>query len=124
MWSHAYGRSVGYLRVLWSRGCKVPYVYLTGSVRFTHGHPKGPCGFHTGMETSVGSVLREVRSRADAVWAWEYPYDQWCRALRGPVSPASARSEYIYQAKHDYVTFDPLGSGKLLTGLLWARNSW
>ena len=48
-----------YLRVLWSRGCKIPYMYLTGSVRFTCGHPRGPGGFHTGMGTSVRSVLRE-----------------------------------------------------------------
>ena len=48
-----------------------------------------------------------VRSRANAVQAWEYPYDRWGRALRGPVRPASARLGYIYQAKHGYVTFDP-----------------
>ena len=59
LWSHAYGRSMGYLRVLWSGGCKLPYVYLTGSVRFTCGHPWGPCGFHTGMATTVRSVLPE-----------------------------------------------------------------
>ena len=92
----------------WSRGWKIPYVYLTGYVRFTCGHPRGPCGFHTGMGTSS-------RSRADAMRAWEYPHDQWCRALRGPVGHTSARSCYIYQTKHDYVTFDQLGPGRLLT---------
>ena len=60
LWSHAYGCSMGYLLVLWSRGCKIPYVYPTGSVRFTRGHPRGPCGFHLGMGTSVCSVFREV----------------------------------------------------------------
>ena len=125
LWSHAYGRS-SYLRVVWSRGCKIPYVYLKGSVRLTCEHPKGPCGFHTGIGTSVRSVLRE-------------PYDpvrtpcglgNICAIsgagplIRDLVRPASARSDYIYQAKHDYVTSDPLGPGRLLTGLLWARNHW
>ena len=53
------------------------------------------------------SFERTVRSRADAKRAWEYPYGRWCRALRGPVRPASTHLGYIYQAKHDYVTFDP-----------------
>ena len=44
------------------------------------------------------------------------PYDQWCRVLRGLVRPASARSSYIYQAKHDYATFDPLWPTRLLIG--------
>ena len=57
---HAYGPSMGYLRVLWSRGCKIPYVYLTGYVRFTCRHPRGPCGFYTGMGASLRSVLREL----------------------------------------------------------------
>ena len=30
--------------------------FLTGSVSFTCGHPMGPCGFHTGIRTSVSSV--------------------------------------------------------------------
>ena len=64
-------------------------MYLTGSVRFTSGQPRDPCGFHKGMGTSVPS-------RANAVRAWGY----------------------IYQAKHEYVTFDPLGSERLLTDLL------
>ena len=51
---------MGYLRVLWSRGCKIPYVYPTGSIRFTRGHPRGFCGFYSGMGASVRSVLREV----------------------------------------------------------------
>ena len=60
LWSHAHGRSMGgYLHVLWSRGCKIPYVYLTGSIRFMCGHLRGPCGFHTTIGTSVHSVLRE-----------------------------------------------------------------
>ena len=117
LWSHAYGPSVGYLHVLLSRGwgdtIRVPYRTRKVQVR-------APCGFRTGMGTSVRSVLRELyRSRADAMRAWEYTFNRWCRTLQGPVRPASARSGYIYQAKHDYVTFDPLGPGKLLTGLLW-----
>ena len=40
-------------------GLQDPYVYLISSVRFTCGPPRGPCGFHTGMGTSVRSVLRE-----------------------------------------------------------------
>ena len=39
---------------------EIPYVYLTGSVRFMCGHPKVPCRFHTGMGTSVRSVLMEL----------------------------------------------------------------
>ena len=58
-WSHANERSVGYLHVLWSRDCKIPYMYLTCSVRLAFGHPRVPCGFHTGMGTSVRLVLRE-----------------------------------------------------------------
>ena len=65
-----------------------------------------------------------IRSRANAVRALEYPYDKWCRALWGPVRPASARSGYNYYVKHDYVTFAPLGPGIILTGLIWARNRW
>ena len=110
-----------YLRVLWSRGCKIPYVYLTDSVRFTCRYPRGPCGFHTGMGTSIAGT---VWSRVDAMRALQYPYGQWYRALRDPVSPASANSGYIYQAIHEYVTFDSLGPGRLLTGLLWARIHW
>ena len=112
---------MGYLRILWSRGCKIPNVY-TGSVRLTCGYPKVPCGFHEDIRTF--RFAGTVRSRVDAVLAWKYPYDQWRKALRGPVRPASARSGYIYKAKHDYVTLDPLGPGKLLTGLLWARKGW
>ena len=72
LWSHANGRSMGYLRVIWSRGWKIRTCTL--HVRFTCGHPMNICGFHMGMGTSI-------RSRADAVRAWEYLYDQWCRAL-------------------------------------------
>ena len=77
LWSHANGRSMGYLRVIWSRVeryVRVPYMLR----KFTCGHPIGLCGFHMGVGTSI-------RSRADAVRAWEYLYDQWYRALRGPV---------------------------------------
>ena len=91
-------------------------MYLTGSVSFTCGHPRDPCGFHGDIRTF--SFAGTVRSRADAVRGWEYPYDQLCRALQGQMRPASARSDYIYQAKHDYVTFAPSGPGRLLTGLL------
>ena len=56
-------------------------------------------------------LVQVCGSRMNAVRAWKYPNDQWCRALPDPVRPASARSGYIYQAKRDYVTFDPLGSG-------------
>ena len=100
-------------------GCKI--LYLTGSVRVTCGYPRGPCGFHTGMGTSVAGT---VRCRVDAVRAWQYPYDLWYRALRDQVRPVSPRSGHIYQAIHDYVTSDPLGPGRLLTGLPWARNPW
>ena len=48
---------VSYLHVLLSRGCKIPYMYLTSSIRFTCGYPRGHCGFHT---------------------AWEHPYVQFC----------------------------------------------
>ena len=86
---------MGYLRVLWSRGCKIPYVYLTGSVRFT-------CG-------TLGAPVDSIR-------ALEHPYvqvcgnrtvpcDQWCRALHGLVWTANARLCYIYQAKHGPVHF-------------------
>ena len=51
---------MGYLHVLWSRDCKIPYVYLTGSVRLMCRHPRGPCGFRTGMATALHSVLRET----------------------------------------------------------------
>ena len=116
---------MGYMRVLWSRGCKIPYVYLTGYIRFKCGHPRGPCGFLTGMGTSVRTVFGELYGRADAVRAW----DRWCRVLWGPVRPASAHlvypvrpasahSGYIYQTKQDYVMFDTLGQGRLLSGLL------
>ena len=104
MWSHAYGRSMGYLHVLWSRGCKIPYVYLTCSVRFTCGPTKGTCGFLSGMGTSVSSVLREPYG----------PVRMPCglgntrtisggSAFLGPVRPATVRSGYVYQVKHDYV---------------------
>ena len=70
-----------------------------------------------GMGTSVRSVLRElygpVRIPCGLV---NIHTTGGAGALR---RPASARSGYIYQAKHDYVTFDPLGPGRLLTGLLW-----
>ena len=59
LWSHAYRRSIGYLRVVWPRGCKIPYVYINGSVRFKCEHFKARCGFHTGMGTSVRLVLRK-----------------------------------------------------------------
>ena len=81
LWPHAYGRS-SYLRVVWSRGCKIPYVYLKGSVRFTCEHPKGtlwiPYG-HWNIRTF--SFAGTVRSRADAVRAWKYLCDQWCRSF-------------------------------------------
>ena len=56
------------------RYVRVPYRLR----KFTCGHPMGLCGFHMGVGTSI-------RSRADAVRAWEYLYDQWYRALRGQV---------------------------------------
>ena len=36
--------------------------YRTGSVSFACKHPRGSYGFHTGMGTSVRSVLRELYS--------------------------------------------------------------
>ena len=114
-----------YLRVLWPRGCKIPYVYLTGSMRFTCGHPRGLWIPYGHGNIRMFSFAGTVRSHADTGCAWEYLYDQWRRALRCPVSPASASSGYIYQDEHAYVTFDPFGPGRLLTtGLLWARNRW
>ena len=47
-----------YLCVLWSRDCKLPYVYLTCSVRLTCRYPRGLCGYHTGMGTSVAGTVR------------------------------------------------------------------
>ena len=44
------------------------------------------------------------------------------QGVRGPVRPASARSGYIYQGKHDYVTYDPLGPGRLLTDPLGTKS--
>ena len=88
MWSHAYGCSMGHLCFLWSRSCKISYVYLDGSVRYTCGHLRGPYGFYTHMGTSVHSVLREpygpVRmlcglgntrtiSGAGPYWVWWIP---------------------------------------------------
>ena len=78
----------------------------------------------------------------DFIRAWEHPYIQFCgnrtvpcglghtRTISGaapfvgPVRPVSARSGYIYYFKHDFVTFDPLGPARLLTGLLLARDRW
>ena len=64
------------------------------------------------------SFAGTVWPRSDVVRAWGYPYDQWYGVRSGP------RSGSVYQAKHDYVIFDPLGPGRLLTGLLGARNRW
>ena len=121
LWSHTYGRS-SYLRVVWTRGCKIPYVYIKGSVRFMCEHPRGPCGFHTGMGTSVRSVLQKPYDPVRT----PYGLGNIC-AISGPgplirdlLRPASN----IFQAKHDYVTSDPLGQGRLLTGILWARTHW
>ena len=83
LWAHAYGRSMGYLRVLWSRGCKIPYVNLTGSVRFTCGHHRGPCGLHAGMRTSVRSVLPSDFARS--VLPSDFARVYTCLALTGPV---------------------------------------
>ena len=92
--------------------------FVTGlRIRFMCGYPRGPLGFHMGMGTSIHSVLQEPYSPVQMLC----PYDQWCRALRGPVRPVSAGLGYIYQAKQDYVTFDPLGPTRLLTGLLWVE---
>ena len=49
---HKPGYSMGYLHVFWLRVCEIPYVFLTGSVRFTCGYPGGLCGFHSIMGTS------------------------------------------------------------------------
>ena len=124
LWSHAYERYIGYMRVVWSRCCKIPYLYLTGSVRFTCGHPRGPYGFHTGMGTSVRSVLRKLYGPVRMPCGLGNTRTISGGVLWGPVRPGSARSCFIYQAKHEYVTFDPLGAGRLLNGLLWARNRW
>ena len=89
---------------------RVPY----GSLWIPYGH----------VDIRTFWIVGTVRSSVDAVRAWKYPYDHSCWALRGSLRPASARSGYIYQAKHDYVTFDLLGPGRLLTGIQWERNRW
>ena len=89
-----YGLSACYLVT----GLKDTYVYLTGYVRFMCGHPMGLCGFHMGIGTSI-------RSRADAVRAWEFLYDQWCRALRVRLGPGLATGSLV---------FDPYGTRELL----------
>ena len=94
---------------------RVPYRFRKVHVRV----PWGPL-WHGDIRTF--RFAGTIRSHVDAVRAWKNPYDQWCRALRGLVRPASAGSDSIYQAKHDYVTFDSLGPGRLQTGLLWAQN--
>ena len=95
LWAYAYGLSMGYLRVL-----------CHGVARFTCGHPRGPCGFHRAWGHPYVQFCGKRTLRADTLRAWEYQYDRWCRALQGPVRLVSARSGYIHQAKHDYVTFD------------------
>ena len=116
---HMHGRSMGYLRVLWSRSCKIPYVYLTGSVRFRSGHPKGPYGFHTDMGTSVHSVVRESYGPARKPCGLGNT-----RTING-AGPYGVRwGPRVHGRVIDYVTFDPLGPGRLLTGLLWAPTHW
>ena len=53
---------------------------------FVCGHCAGPCGCHKR--------------------AWEYPYDQSCRAVHDPMRPVRAPLCYIYQVIPDYVSFD------------------
>ena len=103
--------STGSLHVLWSRNRKNPYFYPTCSIRYTCRHRNGSCGCRTGLGTPArSSLLGTVRARADAVRAWKYPYDQSCVAVWGPVRPVSARTDYIYQTKADYMPFDPCGN--------------
>ena len=54
---------------------------------------------------------------AGTVRAWEYPYDQSCRARVGPNTPVTVSSCYSYQVKPDYVRalFDPEGQLGLRT---------
>ena len=106
LWSHAYGRSIGYLRVLCSRGCQIPYLYPTGCVRFTRDHSRGPCGFISDMGVSVRSVLRECTVPCGCRSGLGIPARSFVQGLTG--FGEARELGYIYQAKHDYVTFDPL----------------
>ena len=75
--------------------------------------PEGPLWIPYGHQNiRTFSFAGTIQLRLDAVRAWEYPYDQWCRALRGPARAASAHSRSVNQAKHDYVTFDPVRARK------------
>ena len=71
---------------------------LKGPVHLMCGHRTGHCGFHRAWEHPYGYVCGH---RAEAcgchIWAWEYIYDQSCRAVRGPMKPVSEQSCYIYQ---------------------------
>ena len=60
LWSDAYGRSMDVLVfwLFWPHGRKYP----TGSVRCTYGYHTGPCGWRTGLETPITSVVRAIRS--------------------------------------------------------------
>ena len=72
------------------------------------------------MGVSVRSVLRECTVPCGCRSGLGIPARSF---VQGLTEFGEARElGYIYQAKHDYVTFDPLVPGKLLTGLLWARN--
>ena len=86
LWSHAYGRSMGYMCVLWSRGCKIPYVYLAGFVRFTCGHPRGPVDSIRAWEQPcrLGNILLVQGLTGPRTGPCDFPrvYTAW--PLRGP----------------------------------------
>ena len=75
---------------------------VTGFLGIPYGHRDIPTFSFSGT----------VRSRADAVRVWEYPYDLWCRALRGLLRPSGARSGYIYQAKTRWCDVWTVGARK------------
>ena len=95
LWSHAYGLSACSLVTGLQDTVRVPY-------RFRMVHVRAPYGLwipygHGNIRTF--SFAGTVRSRVDALWAWEYivPVRSVVQALRSPVRPTSARLGYIYQ---------------------------
>ena len=74
--------------------------------------PRGPCGFHTGMGTSVRSVLPEPYGPVRICWLGN------TRTISG-VGPYGADEAHectlgLYLPSQTHVIFDPLGSGRLL----------
>ena len=82
---------MGYLRVLWSRGCKIPVP--EGSRADTLGAPVGS------IRAMGFPNVQVCGNHVDDVRAWEYPHDQWCRALRGPVKRVNRKVQEEPQAE-------------------------